>query len=105
MRTPRETEALAESVLNGKAAPEAPVIETLIRGILTLPDYLARLQFGQPDAPLRVLPLLHELRALRGAEPLNQLDLFQPDLDVRPPQMELAAARLSEADYALTTRS
>ena len=101
----RETEALAESVLNGKAAPEAPVIETLIRGILTLPDYLARLQFGQPDAPLRVLPLLNELRAMRGAEPLNQLDLFQPDLDVRPPQMELAAARLSEADYALTTRS
>src|SRR4030067_2066743 len=101
----RETEALAESVLNGKAAPEAPVIETLIRGILTLPDYLARLQFGQPDAPPRVLPLLNELRAMRGAAPLNQLDLFQPDLDVRPPQMELGAARLSEADYARTTAS
>jgi chemosensory pili system protein ChpA (sensor histidine kinase/response regulator) len=101
----RETEALAESVLNGKVLPEAPVIETLIRGILTLPDYLARLQFGQPDAPLRVLPLLNELRAMHGAEPLNQLDLFQPDLDVRPPQMEQAAAKLSEADYALTTRS
>jgi len=101
----RETEALAESVLNGQVAPDAPVIETLIRGILTLPDYLARLQFGQPDAPLRVLPLLNELRAMRGAEPLNQLDLFQPDLDVRPPPMENAAAKLSEADYALTTRS
>src|SRR4030066_93155 len=101
----RETEALAESVLNGQVAPDAAVIETLIRGILTLPDYLARLQFGQPDAPLRVLPLLNELRAMRGAEPLNQLDLFQPDLDVRPPPMENAAARLSDADYALTTRS
>ena len=101
----RETEALAESVLSGKIAPEAPVIETLIRGILTLPDYLARLQFGQPDAPLRFLPLLNELRAMRGAEPLNQLDLFQPDLDVRPPQVENAAAKLSEADYAVATRS
>jgi len=101
----RETEALAESVLSGKTAPEAPVIETLIRGILTLPDYLARLQAGQPDAPLRFLPLLNELRDLRGAEPLNQLDLFQPDLDVRPPRVENAAARLSEPDYAVTTRS
>ncbi len=101
----RETEALAESVLSGKIAPDAPVIETLIRGILTLPDYLARLQFGQPDAPLRLLPLLNELRAMRGAEALNQLDLFQPDLDVRPPQMENAAAKLSEVDYALATRS
>src|SRR4030065_2213716 len=101
----RETEALAESVLSGKLAPEAPVIETLIRGILTLPDYLARLQFGQPDAPLRFLPLLNELRALRGAEPLNQLDLFQPDLDVRAPQIENAAPRLTEGDYAVATRS
>jgi len=101
----RETETLAESVLNGKVAPEAPVIEALIRGILTLPDYLARLQFGQPDAPLRVLPLLNELRAMHGAEPLNQLDLFQPDLDVRPPQAAQAAAKLSEADYAVSTRS
>ncbi len=101
----RETEALAESVLSGKVAPDAPVIESLIRGILTLPDYLARLQFGQPDAPLRFLPLLNELRALRGAEPLNQLDLFQPDLDVRAPQMENAAAKLTEGDYAVATRS
>ncbi len=101
----RETEALAESVLSGKTAPDAPVIETLIRGILTLPDYLARLQFGQPDAPLRSLPLINELRAMRGAEALNKLDLFQPDLDVRAPQMENAAAKLSEADYAAVTRS
>jgi len=101
----RETEALAESILNGKLAPDAPVIETLIRGILTLPDYLARLQFGQPDAPLRLLPLLNELRSLRGAELLNQLDLFQPDLDVRAPQIEHAAAKLSEGDYAVATRS
>jgi chemosensory pili system protein ChpA (sensor histidine kinase/response regulator) len=101
----RETEALAESVLSGKVAPEAAVVETLIRGMLTLPEYLARLQFGQPDAPLRNLPLLNELRGMRGAEPLNQLDLFQPNLDVRPPQAEQAPARLSEADYAVATRS
>ena len=99
----RETEALAESVLNGKTAPQGPVIETLIRGILTLPDYLARLQFGQPDAPLRFLPLLNELRECHGAAPYNELDLFQPDLDVRPPKRD-SDERLSEADYAVFTK-
>ena len=100
----RESEALAESVLNGKTAPQAQVIETLIRGILTLPDYLARLQFGQPDAPLRFLSLLNELRELRGVEPLNKLDLFQPDLDTRPPHGD-SAAKTSETDFAAATRS
>ena len=100
----RETEALAESVLSGKTAPQPQVIETLIRGILTLPDYLARLQFGQPDAPLRFLLLLNELRELRGAEPLNKLDLFQPDLDARPPHSD-PAAKTSETNFAAATRS
>jgi chemosensory pili system protein ChpA (sensor histidine kinase/response regulator) len=99
-----ETESLAGAVLNGKVAPDAAVIETLIRAILTLPDYLARLQFGQPDAPLKFLSLLNELRARRGAEALNELDLFQPDLDVRPPRRE-DAARLSESDYAASAKS
>ena len=99
----RETEALAESVLNGKTAPQPAVIETLIRAILTLPDYLARLQFGQPDAPLRFLPLLNELRECHAAAPYNELDLFQPDLDVRPPKRD-AGERLSEPDYAVFTK-
>ncbi len=99
----RETEALAEAVLSGKVAPEPPVIEVLIRGILTLPDYLARLQFGQPDAPLKFLPLLNELRERHGAAPYNELDLFQPDLDVRPPKHD-GGERLSEADYAVFTK-
>lgn len=100
----RETEALAESVLSGKTAPQTEVIETLIRGILTLPDYLARLQFGQPDAPLRFLSLLNELRELRGAEPLNKLDLFQPELNTRPPHGD-SAAKTSETNFAAATRS
>jgi chemosensory pili system protein ChpA (sensor histidine kinase/response regulator) len=99
----RETEALAEAVL-GDAVPADPATtETLIRGILTLPEYLARLQFGQPDAPLKFLPLLNELRERRGVEPLNEFDLFQPDLDVRPPKHE-GAVKADEADYALAVK-
>ena len=94
----REIEQLAEAVLGG-AVPAGPaVIETLIRGILTLPDYLARLQFGQPDAPLKFLPLLNELRAGHGVEPMVESDLFRPDLGVRPPKRD-GAVRASDADY------
>ncbi len=95
----REIEALAEAVLNGSVQPSSAVTEALIRGILTLPDYLARLQFGQPDAPLKFLPLLNELRGLHEVEPLNEFDLFQPDLDVRPPKRE-GAVKSDEAEYA-----
>jgi len=95
----RETEALASALLNGTVEAGSAANEALIRGILTLPDYLARLQFGQPDAPLKFLPLLNELRALRGAETLHEFDLFQPDLDVRPPKRE-GVVKLDDETYA-----
>jgi len=90
----KETEALAEAVLNDKAEANSAVIEALIRGLLTLPDHLARLQFGQPDSPLKYLPLLNELRAAHGEEPLAEAELFMPDLSVRPPARDRAKARL-----------
>ncbi|OGI44460.1 MAG: hypothetical protein A2V92_00525 [Candidatus Muproteobacteria bacterium RBG_16_65_31] len=95
----KETEALAEAVLNDKAEANSAVIEALIRGLLTLPDHLARLQFGQPDSPLKYLPLLNELRAAHGEEPLAEAELFMPDLSVRPPARDRAKARLSDAEY------
>ena len=57
----RETEALAESVLSGKTAPTAPVIDTLIRGILTIPG-----EFG--FFPLNVGL---DLRAIRFSQVLQ----------------------------------
>jgi chemosensory pili system protein ChpA (sensor histidine kinase/response regulator) len=100
----REIEALAEAVLHTEQIAQGPAIEVLIRGILTLPDYLGRLQAGQPDAPLRNLQLLNELRAQRGSEPFNELDLFQPDFDVRPPKRE-GVVKPTDAEFAATARA
>ena len=100
----RETEALASAILNGQVTSGPAAIETLIRGILTLPDYLARLQVGQPDSPLRVFSLLNELRTARGEAALDELDLFQPDLDVRPPRRDGAVKR-SDAEYAAAVKT
>jgi chemosensory pili system protein ChpA (sensor histidine kinase/response regulator) len=96
----KETEALAEAVLNGNVEGTAGVFDTLTHGILVLPDDLARLQYGQADSPLRNVALLNSLRAARGAPPVSELDLFTPDLSVRPPPAERAPGRL--ADEAFT---
>ncbi len=95
----RETEALAEAILDDKVEGSTPVFETLTRGILVLPDFLARLQYGQPDSPLRNVGLLNDLRAARGAPPVSELDLFTPDLSLRPPSAERAGERLADAAF------
>ncbi|MEK7815483.1 MAG: Hpt domain-containing protein [Pseudomonadota bacterium] len=97
----KETEALAEAILNEKVEASGTVFEMLTRGILVLPEHLARLQYGQPESPLRNLTLLNELRTARGAPSVSELDLFVPDLSVRPP----APARAGDTrDGAVTER-
>ncbi|MEK9134535.1 MAG: hypothetical protein AAB333_06710, partial [Pseudomonadota bacterium] len=95
----KETEALAEAVINDKAVPDSRVFDVLTRGILTLPDYLARLQYGQLDVPLKHLTLINELRAAYNAPPISELELFSPDLSVRPPPAAHPASILAEAEY------
>ena len=95
----RETEALAEAVINDKAVPDSKVFDVLTRGILTLPDYLSRLQYGQLDVPLKHITLINELRAAHNAPPISELELFSPDLSVRPPPAAQPAEKLAEAEY------
>jgi chemosensory pili system protein ChpA (sensor histidine kinase/response regulator) len=96
----REAEALAEAVLDEQLGPSENLLELITRAILLLPNYLGGLQFGQPDAPIRLLPIMNELRAARKIEPLSELELFAPDLSVRPPPKEQEEDKLEEVDYA-----
>ncbi len=98
-RLARETEALADAVLNEQVPGSEASLELLSRAILLLPDYLAELQFGRPDTPLKLLPLMNELRASHGATALAEEELFTPDLSVRPPRAP-DARKLSEKEYA-----
>src|SRR3989344_3162010 len=74
----KETEALADAVINDKVTPDSRILDALTRGILTLPDYLARLQAGQSDVPLKHIALMNEMRAARHATPISELELFSP---------------------------
>ncbi|MHB8413850.1 MAG: Hpt domain-containing protein, partial [Acidiferrobacteraceae bacterium] len=81
----REIELLAEAVFGKKVPTDRDTFDLLTRSILSLPDYLARLQFGQSDVPLRLAPLINDLRKAQGSDRLSEMELFAPDLDVVPP--------------------
>ncbi len=80
-----EMEVLAQELVEGKIGQREDAYEALMRGIIQLPDYLDRLQAGQRDMPIVLLPLLNDLRAARGAALLSENALFNPDLAVEVP--------------------
>lgn len=80
-----EMEILAQELVEGKIGQREDAYEALMRGIIQLPDYLDRLQAGQRDMPVVLLPLLNDLRAARGAALLSENALFNPDLTVEVP--------------------
>ncbi|UCE88481.1 MAG: Hpt domain-containing protein [Pseudomonadota bacterium] len=81
-----ELERLTQALLDGKIANKEDSYESVMRGMLQLPDYLERLMSDSTrDMPLVLLPLLNDLRAARGEALLTENALFQPDLSVSAP--------------------
>jgi chemosensory pili system protein ChpA (sensor histidine kinase/response regulator) len=90
-----ELEGLGRALLDGTVERRDEAYEVLMRGILQLPDYLDHVQAGHPDVPIVLLPLLNDVRALRGEPLLSESALFNPDLTVSvpPPREREAFAR------------
>ena len=76
-----EMENLAISLINEKVQRVEDAQEVLMKAILQLPVYLDRVEDGQRDMPVVVLPLLNDLRAARGEPLLSETALFKPDLE------------------------
>ena len=55
--------------------------ESLMLGLVQLPGYLERLEKGEPDIPLVLLPVLNDLRATRGEVPASEVVLYAPNLN------------------------
>ncbi|THD09886.1 Hpt domain-containing protein [Rhodanobacter lindaniclasticus] len=96
-----EMEALVGALLNDQVVQREEAYAALMRGLMQLPDYLERLSSGHRDVPVVLLPLLNDLRATRGLEPLPESSMFHPNLDAFLP--EQAPAAMSEA-YAAAHR-
>ncbi len=98
-----EMERLAQTLLDGEIRQKEEAYTVLMRGIVQLPDYLERLQSGHKDIPIVLLPLLNDLRAVRGEELFSESVLFSPDLSLPlPASADGAAQALPEGELKLT---
>jgi len=78
-----ELERLASAMNRGQIARKEAAAEVLMLGIAQLPAYLERIEQGQPDIPLVLLPLMNDLRAARDAPLVSETSLFAPKLNVQ----------------------
>lgn len=75
-----EMENLAKALMNKGVRNESEAQEVLMRAILQLPVYLNQVKSSRKDNPAAVLPLLNDLRAVRGEALLTETKLFTPNL-------------------------
>ena len=99
-----EMEAVIQGLTDRRVVEEQAAAEILMRSLLQLPDYLERLMKGHSDVPLVLLPLLNELRAVRGESLLSENALFQPDLS-RPLPADVRACHDPDCDLMTLGRA
>ena len=90
-----EMEQLAQALAADGVSDRDDACAALMRGVVQLPDYLERLQGGHRDIPIVLLPLLNDLRGVRGVAAIQQSAL--PGLLFEPTEAELEHARGSLA--------
>ncbi|MEJ2424550.1 MAG: Hpt domain-containing protein [Candidatus Thiodiazotropha sp.] len=75
-----EMELVVRDMAQGRVRHEEDAAEALMLALIQLPDYLEKLQSGDVDIPLIILPLLNDLRAVRDAPLLSEAALFKPEI-------------------------
>ncbi len=91
-----EMRALANAIAEGDVEQVDSALESLLKAVFRLPDYLDRLRSGHRDVPTVLLPLINELRRARGEAELDERAVFFPQLERKP-----AAPGVGEDDAAL----
>ncbi|MFK8012269.1 MAG: Hpt domain-containing protein, partial [Marinicellaceae bacterium] len=87
-----EMEQVVKKILNKEVDSEKDSFEVLMRGIILLPDYLERIQLGYKDIPMVLLPLVNDLRTVKGDQLLSESALFNPDLSLGLPESNLRSS-------------
>ncbi|MFL0811379.1 MAG: Hpt domain-containing protein [Agarilytica sp.] len=82
-----EMEKTAQAIMDQNVASIPEAQEVLMRSLLQLPIFLEHVKNTRDDSPLRILPLLNDMRAVRKQSYLSETDLFLPDLSsIQVPQ-------------------
>ena len=87
-----EMELVIAGLKSGEIKQKDDAVEVVSRAIIQIPDYLERLQSGHKDIPIVLLPLMNDLRAVRGAGFMSESALFSPDMT--------SLEKLSEVSYS-----
>ncbi len=93
-----EMEQLASAVRQKRVSHRDEAIHLLMQALGQLPVYLDRVQGARRDLPLAVLPLINDLRSLRGESLLSETSLFAPQWQDLPPLDEEALTLLEPTD-------
>lgn len=86
-----EMEQLTQAMIAESVSNTSEAQEVLMRAILQFPLYLDQVKATRKDNPLVVLPLLNDLRAVRGESLLTDTKLFVPNLT---PAKKVSGGRL-----------
>ncbi|HSB96929.1 MAG TPA: histidine kinase, partial [Spongiibacteraceae bacterium] len=80
-----EMEAVAQALVGGTVleAQREDALLALKTALDSLPGYLQRLLVQRRDAPALLLPLINDLRAVRGEVLITESAVFSPDLTTR----------------------
>ncbi|MEJ2589869.1 MAG: Hpt domain-containing protein [Candidatus Thiodiazotropha sp.] len=76
-----EMELVVRAMADGSVRQQDDAAEALMLALIQLPDYLEKLQGGDADIPMIILPLLNDLRAVRDAPLLSEAALFKPEIE------------------------
>jgi len=91
-------ESLLETSELQESAPDRAVIGLAQRGLAAIGHFLDDLVGGQPNQPLRLLPMYQEIQSARGLARAAPTDLFFPNLRVRPPRRSGTPIRLGRSE-------
>src|SRR5664279_20412 len=106
-----EMEQVARYLINshGERKNQAESLDALMRAMVQLPGYLERVLAGGRDLALVLLPLLNDLRAVRGSALLSEGTLLllnlKSDRQAQPTSPTPGEAPLSPAQWARRLRS
>lgn len=98
-------EALLLGLEDGSIAPSEDNLAEVHKAAAGIRRYLDDLMAGEPNQPLRLLPIYQGLAKARSIKQARATDLFYPDLSLRPPRRNKNSVALTEEELAKLLRS
>ena len=97
-------EGLIQGIEDGSLGPSAERTAAVSAATMALRQYLDDLLAGEPNQPLRLLPVYRKLAEAREQATARATDLFHPDLSARPPK-RAAGAKLTPEELTKLIKS